>query len=250
MKQSMVMVLSVVLLASFAGPACSQEWTESTDLSEIPASVWAMEGVNGNNAWALLSKNGKIFHYDGTDWELQTTAFTVDTGGLRAIAAADSSHVWAVGYMIEPTEAGRIYNYDGAWHLQTSIPGTAMDLWNLYVVDTTTVYASADSGRIYATSNGGTTWTLETDMSDAWAIREIDGVDASHIWALATPDLNTTMIFYYDGVTWNVQTTIIMSDQRLEELSAAGPDEAWAAGDDGLVFHYSGGAWALNTDLD
>ena len=66
-------------------------------------------------------------------------------------------------------------------------------------------------------------------------MRAISGTGPKDVWILR----GTNSVLHWDGETWISRQPAI---QRPVDIWAAGPDEAWVVGDDG-VSHWKNGLW-------
>ena len=236
--------------AATGSPAAN--WTLSTDTGG--STITGIMIADGSNVWAVeadFSGKGRIHHFDGGDWELQTALFAAQSSGeLRGGYAYDASHVWAVGNRWP--YYGRVYFYNGAeWSFQTEVSQSGF-LFDAYAADQSHVWATGNAGCIYQSSDGGASWAVWTFPMAYWM--SVHGVDASHVWAAGgwspTTDLYNRIVFY-NGASWTVQTylTTMPSGDYLRDVWALETDDVWAAGDGGIILHYNGSAWSVATSV-
>jgi beta-propeller repeat-containing protein len=253
MKKLIVSITTIVLFFTSLINANAAEWTISTDLGfSTDVAVRAITAIDENNVWAAVGAvsndegDGEIYRYDGSDWALQTSTYSVQTGEHKGAYAFNSSNVWVVGNSIDPLQ-GRIYYYDGSnWTLQTDMASNSSRLYGVYAASGSDVWVAGNSGRIHRSSDGGSTWTVSTDTgSDVW--QGIHGLDDSNIWAVG--DYSPAQILFWDGSSWSVQTKVAMGNGYLRGISAYASDDVWAAGDLGVILHYDGSSWSISTDV-
>jgi photosystem II stability/assembly factor-like uncharacterized protein len=85
---------------------------------EAPTGQWhAIDGSGPNNLW-IVGRQGRVRHFDGSQWTLKTPP-TVK--GLRDVAAISANNVWMVG------EAGTLLHYNGS-DFELKEPLTSMTL--------------------------------------------------------------------------------------------------------------------------
>ncbi len=247
------LVVSLTFLAVTSRPATGGEWTLSTDFGET---ISAVAVADSSNVWCTEGSyesinQGRIIHFDGSGWTVQTSTFTNETGYFYGAYAYDRRHVWAVGYKDGTHTLGRIYSYDGnTWSLSTEIStGTECWLYDVFAPDREEIWVSANLGEIYHSSNSGSSWYLDTDLGTTiW--NSVHGTDADHIWA-AGGWTGTNRIIFNDGTDWTVQTEFNLgSGKYLRDIFATSDDDVWAIGDTGIILHYDGSNWQVSTDLD
>jgi len=252
MKKLILPITTIALFFTYLISARAAEWTISTDLGfGLNVTVRALTAADEDNVWAGLDdeeSDGEIYHYDGSDWTLQTSTYSVQTGEHRGAFAFDSSNVWMVGNSISPQQ-GRIYYYNGsAWTLQTDMASNSSALYSVYAASSNDVWVSGNSGRIHRSSDGGSTWTVSTDTGgDLWM--GIHGLDNSNVWVVG--DSKPAQILYWNGSNWSVQTEVTMGHDSafIRGVSAYASDDVWAAGDTGMILHYDGSSWTVSTDV-
>ncbi|HPJ72672.1 MAG TPA: hypothetical protein PK636_08310, partial [bacterium] len=193
--------------------------------------------------------DGAVLRFSGSAWVRETDLFPGGSGTNFNVYALDATHIWVSSHVNSPSQ-GRIYFGDGTnWYLQTQIAGTNWWIYDVYAVDENNVWASGPSGSIYHSQDGGAQWVIQTDTGlDYWF--SIDGFDAENIWAVgnSTP----ARIIRYNGTDWTVETSFYTQTdgQYLRSVSAASPQDVWAAAEDGTVLRrLAGGQWTVSTTL-
>jgi photosystem II stability/assembly factor-like uncharacterized protein len=219
-------------------------WYEQT----IPGTVGfsAIHFIDANQGWATGS-NGKVIHTTdgGQHWQLQPT---VSSYPLNAVFFTDANTGWVAGgksrSFTEP-RAIVLHTSDGGntWTYQLSA-GNVTPLADLYFVDASTGWAVGDAGTIYATTNGGATWTQQT--SGVWAsLRGLWFIDRNNGWAVGT---NGTLLHTVNGgSTWSTQN--LGSTNNLSAVRFVNASEGWISGGSGttgLMLHTDdgGATWA------
>ncbi len=222
----------------------AQEWSLSTDLGAY--SVVGLAALDSGDVWGIagnLSGQGRLFHYDGASWALETAVYAVQTGELRGIRAYDATHVWAVG---DNSSAGMIYYFNGSsWIVQTTIL-YATWLNDVFAADSNNVWAVG--ANIYRSLDGGADWTFVTNPTYLW--QGIDGTDNSHIWAVGGPYAGPEQILFFDGSSWSLQYEVDWGmGTNLRDICAVSQTDVWAVGDKGYILHYDGSEWSVFTQL-
>lgn len=220
--------------------------------------------VSSTSGWAVGGE-GIILHYDGRDWAMAPSPtierlnsiamVSTDVGWIageygtllylqkgvwtiwpqrlpevnfHAIAAADASHIWAVG------RAGTIMAYDGVrWAMQES--GVPFALNGVAAFSPTLAFAVGSGGTIL--SYRGDRWRAEASPTTA-ALSAVTLVAADDGWAIGSDGV----ILHYDGYTWTLASSPVRDP--LFAVAAVAKDDIWAAGKTGLLLHYDGYVWS------
>jgi TolB protein len=134
---------------------------------------------------------------------------------LNDIAALAPDNIWAAGF--QNTNDGRYFQ-----PLVTHWDGT---FWTPVPVPTL-----SPGGRFEALTAIG--------PSDIWAVGAIQDIDNSQ-----------TLTMHWDGAAWSrvdSPNNLPSAYNTLHDVDAAGPNDVWAVGDDGvtaLLFHWDGASW-------
>jgi cell division septation protein DedD len=222
----------------------ADDWTLSTDTGSH--SFHALAAASSTAVWAAASgSQGQIFFFNGTSWSLQTTTFPAGNSSLRGAYAIDASHVWAGG-IGTTAYSGPIFFFNGSsWVRQTALQRAVYDV---YAADTNNIWASGFEERMHRSTNGGSSWALETDFGTD-SVFGIDGLDAQHVWCVTGPAPTGQMkrrIFFYNGTAWSPQTLLPLNPTKsLRDIVAVSETEVWATGDDNLLLRYDGASWTV-----
>ncbi len=92
------------------------------------------------------------------------------------------------------------------------------------------------------------TWSVLETIDTTCSLRAITvyGNDNSNIWV----PCSCGIIYYYNGVDWVVQSEI---RANMADIVAISPDDVWTGGEQGAIFHYSGGGtsgWEWQGEID
>jgi hypothetical protein len=254
----------------------------TVDAGAPDAAQAAIEGlINGlwgsapDDIWAV--GDGRIYHWDGFVWSVQNSAEAATCGASTAnihygIWGFSADDIWTVAFNC----AADFIHWDGqtwspapedgpwaayAFEVWGSGPddvwagGTSFDsnLWHwdgtIWTNLTAAGLVSIDGGNIFSISGtaeddawliaapgvyhwDGATWTptvLALGISAVWSVARDD------VWAVGTD------IVHFDGTTWTEVTSVT---ETLVAIHGRAPDDIWAAGTGGSLFHYDGDAWA------
>jgi photosystem II stability/assembly factor-like uncharacterized protein len=212
------------------------------DVSTVSTTVaWAVgsNGVicrttDGTNwsATATLPTGGAAINYGGVVATSSTAATVAGSGGVIAsttdggttwtmatgtLATSDFFNIAKFGTTMFAIDAAagiwKSTNSGASWVVSTA-SGGCYNPRGLWMFDASNVYVSGDGDCIMRTTNGGTSWTSPTSISNGnYIIRDVYGVTATDVWAAANDGrlLHTT-----DGTNWvEVQTSTTESFQAL-----------------------------------
>ncbi len=244
---AILVALTMSFFATLSG-SYGQDWTFSSSIGGN-GGITGIAAADSTDVWTVRGSqgNGEILHYNGTDWQIQTATFATQSGEHRGAYAFDSNHVWVVGNSQFPN-IGRIYYYDGTvWTLQTRTIGGSNFIYDAYAEDINNVRATGNQGDIFRTTDGGISWTIDTDTGgEIWT--GIHGINGDNIWVVGAQ--SPSQILFYNGSEWAVQTEIELgSSKYLRDVTAVAPDDVWACGDTGVMLHYDGATWGIFTEL-
>ncbi|HMA37988.1 MAG TPA: hypothetical protein VKY74_26295 [Chloroflexia bacterium] len=172
---------------------------------------------------------------------------------LNGVSAADNTHVWAAGY----TDAGSastaqtlIQFWNGsAWTIQTSpnVAGSGNELQGVAAVSSTEAWAVGGvlggpwQTLVEHTTNGGTTWTIESSPSNAaqgWGASYLNAVavaSSSYVWAAGyynTIGNQTAALLevWRPGVGWVVPAQPNIAGGIYYGIYALDTNHIWAVG--------------------
>lgn len=206
--------------------------------------------TDGGSNWTLQTPGGAAANYRDVDALDASTAWVVGSGGAMR-RTDDGGATWTVVSggpagdvtgvaMLSPTtvvvttatprEIWRTTDRGVTWTL-ASTAGTC----NWYSIDAaspTVLFASGCSNNLARSSDGGQTWTVRTD---GWN----EGDDTVAI---------SPMIAYFSDVGGGIDRTedglvtlpfhptpVVIADNRVTGIAAAGADTVWAVGDSGTI---------------
>ena len=148
-------------------------------------------GVMGDSSIVFISDLGEVGTIRTGDTTPRLIPVRLDVAGLRAIGGGNRSHIIAVGLQ------GSIYRWDGGrnvWN-ESRLP-TSNLLTSLRFVDPRHGFIGTAAGQIYATADGGETWT-EVPRATLTAITDIQPSPLSTtLWAVGA---DGTLLTSNDG---------------------------------------------------
>jgi hypothetical protein len=137
-----------------------------------------------------------------------------DDLGLEQVDAVSASSIWAVGVRGVHTELPWIEHSTGKGFHHVAVPGLPHGLFN-----------------------------------------DIASSSPSDVWAVGVRANKHALVVHWDGHHWTVMpTTGLSGDLTLQNVSASGPDNVWATGEEGPslqtlpeLFHWNGATWSVVT---
>lgn len=143
-----------------------------------------------------------------------------------------------------------------AWQQQNS-GSTTLSFEDVSFVDTQKGWAVARGGNIRNTTDGGTTWNLQTSGT-ALDLLEVDFVDATHGWAVGWAGTSHVIVATVDGgANWVQQTNYpaapdVPTNSRFDGVDFIDVNRGWIGASDGLILAtVDGGAtWTVQHPLD
>lgn len=237
-------------------------WTaHDTGITHNLVAVW---GAASNDVWAA-SSSGEILHFTGT-WTSSYIDGAIDINDLWGSGTDD---VWAVGY------GGHAFNWDGgSWNpTDTTVSDELYAVWGAASDD---VWAVGDHGTVVHWT--GSSWAEDTSLTeyypygvsgtatdDAWIVGRYGGMfhwqgsgwtevtnalteQGLHFWEIfASPagklwvvDDEEALHSSDDGLHWTRHGFAEHDDPIVNDVWAAGVDDAWAVTDQGMLLHYDG----------
>jgi hypothetical protein len=171
--------------------------------------VWAVGGVytQTHNTFVPL-----IEHWDGAQWS-QVSQPVTTSAQLKAVAAVNTSDVWAVGTEGDIVTPLLTEHWDGRQ-------------W--------TVVPAPDLGE--PSNTGSLSGVAAIASNDAWAVGSTNQVGS------------TALTIHWDGTQW---TQVLAPSAVLSAVAAAGPSDVWAVGNNGTdlaaILHWDGQSWSQAT---
>ncbi|HOO77705.1 MAG TPA: hypothetical protein PLI51_10345, partial [bacterium] len=107
---------------------------------------------------------------------------------------------------------------------------------------------------------GAAEWVMVTDLAYSLGPAHIAPLDATHFWATVEDTVYPPFgrIYFFDGADWTLQTALFGAQTGdFKALCAAAADDVWAVGETfeggpvrhGMIFHYDGFSWELQTEV-
>ena len=188
----------------------------------------------GNNVWLVANNattNNVWYATDGVAGTASWTGANIGPGAdfeaVHFISISASTHYgWIVG------QAGKIYKSTDSgqsWSDQSLIAG-AYDIYDVFALDASRVYACGASGKVsYTTDGGATDWTSVTLTGEgAYALRGIYMQDENTGWAIGQSGVGGKL--YSTANKFSSFTTEIISSKELYGLRFYNQYNGWAVG--------------------
>lgn len=228
-------------------------------------SVWAASdsSVYGGD------RDGRLFHYDGTHWNLMDTQVegsvtylwgladdeVYASGGTLGVMRYDGEvwsqvpgaptgvATWGIWGTAEDdlfvAGNGEIYHYDGVlWETATVGGGTIWEIWGTASDD---VFAAGNGGYIH--HYDGNSWSLMNSgtSSNIW---ELWGISSDNVYAMTDYQL-----LHYDGIQWSPVTVDVPNVvfNRFNSVWARDANHVYVATDTSLLM-FNGTNWEKVSD--
>jgi photosystem II stability/assembly factor-like uncharacterized protein len=224
-----------------------QNWV---DLEPVPSvNYYAVYFVSAQEGWAVGNSGQIRYTTDGgTTWVDQNSTVS---GNLRDIRFIDDDHGWIAG--------GRAEGFPGPdptrYILYTSNGGTTWDtqlyesdefpLHAVHFLDTNIGYAVGELGSIFATTDGGATWTEQVSGTGS-ELSSVYAVTPDTAWAVGVNGL--ALVTIDGGTTWD--SVYLGTMDHLSEVQFVDVSTGWVSGGDsthGTVLHTTdgGSTWVM-----
>jgi photosystem II stability/assembly factor-like uncharacterized protein len=203
-------------------------WTQQTSGTSV-----ALRGVSFASTsigWVVGDSGTVLFTQDGgATWSAQLSG---ETDNILSVAAASTSNAWLVG---DNGVLRRTINGGVSWvDLRTVV--TPDTLAAVHAKDASTFLASATGGKVYASSNGGQSFTHTTPGSDT--LNAFWFTDATTGFAVGD---NGTVLKTSDyGLTWSSLSSGVTDS--LLDIHCIDGSNCWAAGGINLLRTSNGGS--------
>lgn len=190
--------------------------------------------ADNSNGWAVGVPNVLLHSSDGGDnWYAQVSPTSSNYYGVQFI---DSQTGWAVG------SAGKvIHTRDGGatWTVQNT--GTSRPFYGLYFLDANRGWIvggnqsgfSSPYSYVYATTDGGQSWSLQYYGSDQFKLVKVQFSNKEVGWAVG--ELGLVLRTTNGGKTWTRMD--VGTGLNLNDLYFVSESEGWIVGRDGLLLY-------------
>jgi len=201
----------------------------TSSLAPAPDEVTALWGRAANDIWGFGAL-GFAAHWNGTDWTAELPGWALTHDNAVKVTGSSPTDLWAVA-------GGTLLHGDGStWQTALTpqeVGGTIHDVWAAAPDD---VWVLGGDALIHRWN--GAAWRTEDPPPRGMTtpeMRAISGTGPDDVWILR----GTNSVLHWDGRSWISRQPDI---DRPVDIWAAGPDEAWVVGDDG-VSHWDNGFW-------
>jgi hypothetical protein len=221
------------------GGSLQPVWRDAFDVSAI-GFISAAWGPSPNNIYFVggQSDDGKIIHFDGSDYSLMDTP---PTSLLVWVFGFSANDVYAVG------EQGAALHFDGnSW--TTIETGTDQDLFGVWGASTDDLWfvgGEAGTGPLIIMHYDGATVeevaSPDHEPDGSAALLKVWGTANDHVFAIGENGL----ILRFDGTSWMQEVSGTQED--LVSLWGTGPDNIVAVGGraNAAVLTYDGDQWSV-----
>lgn len=207
------------------------------DSMDLSAGYGAIGSSNGTNSYAVGALGAIVKTANtGTTWIKQTSNTNQN---LNSIYVFGTNGAWVAG------DLGIVLKVDGAaWKVQ-NIGGTKTNMNGISSNNSnSTAWAVGDSGKIFNTINGGSSWSAQTSGTT-------QNLNAAYVFntslVFAVGDNGTFLRTRNGGTNWVSKST--GTSQRLNSVAFASATIGWAVGDGGILLRSkdSGNTWTAQT---
>lgn len=212
-------------------------WSQVAGSPNLP-----FQGVDAdtNNAWLVggfmvcspicNDLAGFISQWNGSSWSTSYSQHKY----LYAIDMLNTTDGWAVGDIFDPSNPlPAILRWDGFnWNDQVHPP--VRGLYDISALDSNSAWTVGSDANMECTLQmwNGSSWTSFSCPAGVSYLSAISMVSANDVWAVGGYD-----IIHWDGNNW----TRFAYDPpyQLNDIDMISATEGWAAGNNGIVLHYS-----------
>ncbi len=247
------------------------------DLSAVTAlsrnDIWVVGGfyVPARDPHALLE------HWNGSRWCIRPDPYPItgmagtESVNLRAVAAASTNDVWAVGNVDDvPVGHALIEHWNGSRWSVTPNPINGGVLEGVAAVSSTDAWAvgsAVSGGRTLIEHWNGKQWNLIPNSFTPLYIdlRGVTALSANDVWAVGSvitdthvQDTTHTVIAHWNGQRWSIVPSPNPGKVRNElwGVTALSANDVWAVGDfsngtqgqiveETLTLHWNGSRWSV-----
>lgn len=174
-------------------------------------SCWFLDAntglVCGANGWIARTTNG------GTNWDSIASPVAV-TATLYAMHFVPSTNIGYIsgtnGIVLKTTNAGLNW---------ATIPtGTTSQIWNIFPLDTTNIYATTISGNVLITTDGGGNWESH-NTGASYVLYDIHFINNST--GMVCGVSKSIRITTNGGINWSITDTISLAKNVYYEIASA-----------------------------
>lgn len=217
-----------------------KSWTAIT-----PPTANILYAATYGGSYVAVGQGGIVFtSADAVTWTAQTSGTTND---LNALATTGSGYYVAVG------QAGTILYSSGGttWTVPTTSPASPTENLTGAVYGGGRFVAVGDQGSILTSTDGGVTWSSQTQASPLYAVAYgVDTTVTPNVVKFVAVGASGAVLTSIDGATWTAQTAlgtgslrsvtygrqfIAVGDSGTVYTSASGSDTSWAQQTSGIT---------------
>jgi hypothetical protein len=222
-------------------------WRVVAGLPDKEDTSYVLTGSGPHDVWALADSGDgpeeeqTILHWDGARWRTDYVPFKVATAqrALNALWTSGPGEVWAVGVDLASRASLVLRRTSQGWSPSPTAGGDPLlSIWGAASDD---VWAAGGETILHW---DGARWAATKAPAEA-ALRRLWGISSTDAWASGNG-----IVLHWDGRAWLRQWTQREGVTLLRAGWSSGPQDAWAAGDDGALLHFDGTAWAPMPRLD
>ena len=251
------------------------------DLSAVTAlsrnDIWVVgENMINRIGLPLQASHALLEHWNGSQWCGRPDPYPItgtavkESVNLRALAAASTNDVWAVGDVdAVGGEHALIEHWDGSRWSVTPNPANGGSLSGVAAISPTDAWAV---GSYFTGTSSGNRALIEHWNGKQWSIipnpapissyfSGITALSANDVWAVGDTPNSATLIVHWDGKRWSVVPSPNPGHlapngyNLLSSVAAVSANDVWAVGDfvpipthtpvATLALHWNGSRWSV-----
>jgi hypothetical protein len=192
------------------------------------------------------------------------------TPSLNAVAAINTSDIWAVGLTAAVFSGGNLVtpelpfteHWNGTKWTTISTPALTSGNFGFFdsvaAVSSNNVWAVGETGNISPFSTliehwDGSKWSIVTSptLTNSAILDAVTAISATDIWAVGN-QAGINLIEHYNGTSWSIVTSPTGTHQGILGVSGSSSSDVWAVGMAGRyagvqTLHWNGTAWSSVT---
>ena len=217
-------------------------WTKQVTYS----GVWfsSIYGTAADDIYATASSGtNRLYHYDGTTWEVVSNISLPSGAGLYAVWGSASNDIYVVG------SKGTIFHYDGSsWEQTFDIP--AVEYHGIWGTSSSNVLIAGEKGILLR--KNGSSWTEELGEYRGFFMG-VYGTSATNMYFGGRKLTNSlsTNVFSYNGTTLTPVET--GSTHNIMGMWGEGSDHFFAVtekDDNSQMLQFDGSSWSIDYEAD
>jgi hypothetical protein len=194
----------------------------------VPNAVATLWGKTANDIWGV-GAGGTAWRWDGQTWTQVLPAWSLASDAATRIIATSATELWAVvgGVLLQRN--------DRSWETVLSAAETGGGINDVWASSADDVWVATADGHLLRSSPTG--WYRQDPWPGAGlddVIRRVSGTGPKDVWVVR----GDSSLLHFNGEVWVGRDP---DDDRITDVWAAAPGEAWIVGQ--KIAHWQGGGW-------